>query len=84
MKINTKGKSFIPKTLEEKDYVEKLQKILEHKRYGDWDLVAKDLNISKQIAIKSFERIYSKKHFEVVESLKRVIDNRRSLLLKNE
>lgn len=69
-----------PKDEEEKRYIESLETLLSHKRHGDWKLVGKIVGITSASAEKAFLRVYQKNHFEVVEALKKVIDNRKQLL----
>lgn len=71
---------FIPKTEDEKEYLRGLQDLLEDKRRGDWKLVAELLSIPVDSAEKAFLRVYSKNHFEAVEALKKIINNRKNLL----
>lgn len=74
--------NFNPSTKEEKFHLKKMKKLLSRKRRGDWDLVAGELKVSNSSALKSFMRVYSNNHFEAVEALANVIENRKNLLIK--
>lgn len=74
--------NFKPSTVEEKIHLKKMKKLLSRKRRGDWDLVSELLEVSRTSAIKSFIRVYSNNHFNAVEALDRVIENRKDLLKK--
>ena len=72
--------NFTPTTPEEKEHLSKMKELLNLKRHGDWDLVAKMLKIPRQSAEKAFIRVYSKNHFEAVKALDEIIENRKKLL----
>ncbi|WP_185273902.1 hypothetical protein [Chryseobacterium indologenes] len=69
-----------PKTSDEKKYIKSLQELLKKKRRGDWVLVSEMTGIPTESVKKAFFRVYQKNHFVVVEHLKKVIDNRNSLI----
>lgn len=85
VKIPTKKSfSFTPKNEEETEHLEVLEGLLKEKRRGDWKLVGEIVKIPTMSAEKAFYRVYQKNHFEVVEALKKVINNRKGLLNQNE
>lgn len=65
---------------QEKQYLDRLRKLLDLKRRGDWIMVAEILNISPKNAEISFARLSSKYHTQVVEALTTVIETRNKLL----
>lgn len=69
-----------PKTKKEEKYLKSLNDLLEKKRYGDWQIIGKMLNISAPSAEKAFLRVYQKNHFEAVSALEKVIKNRENLI----
>lgn len=71
---------FTPSTPEEQKHLLEMKELLNLKRHGDWDLVAKMLKIPRQSAEKAFLRVYSKNHFEAVKALHEIIENRKKLL----
>lgn len=60
----------------ETKYLMKLKNLLERKRRGDWDKVARQVGISRENAMMAFRRIHSKYHYEVVAALEGVIEKR--------
>lgn len=81
VKIPMKNRiSYIPKDENEETHIKALQSLLDKKRRGDWKLVGEMLSISAGAAEKSFLRVYQKNHFEVVEALQKIINNRKELL----
>lgn len=72
--------NFTPTTEEERKHLLEMKELLNLKRRGDWDLVAKMLKIPRQSAEKAFLRVYSKNHFEAVKALDEIIENRIKLL----
>lgn len=75
---------FIATTKEEKLHIKRLQEVLLMKRNGDWDSVSKELGLSKDNVMRSFDRVYSKNHNLVVDTLEKVIEERRKKLTSNE
>lgn len=73
---------FTPTCEEELQHLEKLTLLLSQKRYGDWNDVAKKLDVKAPAAEKAFLRVYSKRHFEAVEALELVIEDRKKRLIK--
>ncbi|WP_343642912.1 hypothetical protein [Chryseobacterium sp.] len=81
VKIPTKTKiSFSPNNEEERKHLQVLESLINDKRRGDWQIVGPMVGISPMAAEKAFIRVYSKNHFEVVEALRKVIDQRKELL----
>ncbi|BBQ07969.1 hypothetical protein [Elizabethkingia anophelis] len=79
---NVKGLKihFTPSTEEEQSYLIKLEELINQKRHGDWELVSEKLNLPARTVEKAFIRVYSKNHFEVVEALEQVIQERKNRL----
>jgi hypothetical protein len=63
-------------------YVERLQHIYQKKRRGDMKLIGEMLGISADYADKSFNRLSSKHHIDVVDALEEIIASRDALLGK--
>lgn len=76
--------NFSETTVAEEKYLLTLSELLKSKRKGDWKKVAETLKISAQCAEKSFYRVYQKNHFEVVEALKVIINQRNKLIQVHE
>lgn len=76
--------NFSKNTIEEQKYIEYLTELLKSKRRGDWKKVGDLIKISAHSAELAYYRVYQKNHFEVVEALKRVIDERTQLIQVNE
>ena len=72
--------SYTPKNEDEKKYLESLTALLKDKRTGDWVIISEKLNIPRTSVERAFFRVYQKNHFEVVEALKMVIENRNNLI----
>lgn len=71
---------FTPKNQKEKKYLEKLQGLLKDKRRGDWNIISEKLDVPVASVKKAFFRVYQKNHFKVVDTLQKVISNRKNLL----
>lgn len=80
VKIPTPKITFSPKNEDEEKHLKVLESLLSHKRRGDWKLVAELTGIPVTSAEKAFFRVYQKHHFEVVNALQKVIENRNELL----
>ena len=72
--------NFTPSNDQEKKHLIKLKEMLYQKRRGDWKIVAEKMDCSEAYAIKSFLRVYSKRHIEAVTALDNVIEDRIKLL----
>lgn len=68
---------FSPKTKKDKEYLKSLERMLKEKRHGDWRLISEILTIPTQSVIMSFYRVHQKNHFEVVNELKNIIQERK-------
>jgi len=82
MKVDKAKIDFVPTCDEESQHLGNMLELLGQKRYGDWNEVAKKLNIKAPAAEKAFLRVYSKRHFEAVTALEEVIEERRNQLIK--
>ncbi|MPS73972.1 MAG: hypothetical protein E2590_12630 [Chryseobacterium sp.] len=71
---------FTPSTPAEKRHLTRMTELLYLKRYGDWHQAANILGIPRQSVEKAFLRVYSKNHFEAVNALEQVIENRQKQL----
>lgn len=69
-------------TDEEIQHQNLLDTLLTEKRRGDWVLIGEMCGITPKNAELAFNRIHSKHHLVVVESLKTVISSRKSILTK--
>lgn len=76
--------TFIPTSDEERKHLSRLVRILQKKRYGDWERVAKKLNLSRAAVEKAFDRVYSPNHLAVVNALELIIEDRRKALTDNQ
>lgn len=85
VKIPTPRKfSYTPKNEDEKKYLESLMELLKDKRTGDWVIISEKLKISRTSAERAFFRVYQKNHFEVVEALRMIIENRNNLIKQDQ
>ncbi|WP_185269457.1 hypothetical protein [Chryseobacterium bernardetii] len=71
-------------TIAELKYIESLTELLKSKRRGDWVKIGEKLKISAQCAETAYYRVYQKNHFEVVEELKAIINQRNKLIQVHE
>ncbi|HAY3590624.1 hypothetical protein CMT44_04280 [Elizabethkingia anophelis] len=76
--------NFTPSNDQERNHLTKLKEMLYQKRYGDWDIVANKMGCSVPNAIKSFVRVYSKRHLDAVNALDSVIEERINRLNQNK
>lgn len=65
-------------------YLARLKLIELRKRRGDMKLIGEMLGITADYADKSFNRLSSRHHIEVVDALEEIIANREMLLQKNK
>ncbi|MDV3793354.1 hypothetical protein CMU23_01565 [Elizabethkingia anophelis] len=75
---------FTPSNDQEMEHLTKLKELLYQKRYGDWDIVAEKMGCSAPYAVKSFIRVYSKRHLDAVSALDTVIEERINRLNQNK
>lgn len=67
---------FTPRTKEEENHLSRLKWIIKMKRKGDWGIVGDMVGLSWPNTQRAFQRVYSKHHLKVVETMEQVINKR--------